>query len=75
MIGKSPNPSELGLFRPRLLSFIDPNHKLVSLTDKIDWSFFKQAFGTQYSSKGRKAVPIRSMVGCLLLKHIRKESG
>lgn len=71
MIGKSPSPSEPELFRPRLLSFIDPDHELVLLADKIDWSFFEQTFGSLYSSKGRKAVPIRSMVGCLLLKHIK----
>ena len=70
MIGHLSHPSEQELFRPRLASFIAPDNELVLLADKIDWSYFETEFAPLYSTKGRKAVPIRSMVGCLLLKYL-----
>ena len=70
MIGKLSNPCEQELFRPRLLSFIDPDNELVLLANKIDWSYFEEEFAPLYSERGRRAIAIRSLVGCLLLKHL-----
>ena len=66
MIGNLSHPSEQELFRPRLASFIDSDNELVLLADKIDWSYFAPL----YSTRGRKVVPIRSMMGYLLLKYL-----
>ena len=70
MIGNLSHPSEQELFRPRWASFIDSDNELVLLADKIDWSYFETEFAPLYSTKGRKVVPIRSMMGYLLLKYL-----
>lgn len=71
MTGKLQEKSQRELFRPQLEDFIDMNHQLVLLSKAIDWSYFDQEFAPCYSSnKGRPSVPIRTMVGCLLLKHL-----
>ena len=70
MIGKSPNQNEAELFRPLLKDFIDMNHQLVLLADKIDWSYFEKEFAPFYSNTGCPSMPIRLMVGCMMLKHM-----
>lgn len=71
MIGKSPRRDEPELFRPPLLSdFIDMSHELVLLSERIDWSYFEREFSPLYSRTGKPAMPVRLMVGCLLLKHM-----
>jgi IS5 family transposase len=70
MIGKLPKKGQLDIFRPLLEEFIDMNHELVLLSNSIDWSYFEKEFSIYYSSKGAPGVPIRLMVGCLLLKHL-----
>lgn len=70
MIGKLPKKGQLNLFRPMLENFIDMNHELVLLANNIDWSYFEKEFSIFYSDKGAPSVPIRLMVGCLLLKHL-----
>lgn len=70
MIGKSPRKDQRDLFRPMLEDFIDMNHELVLLANKIDWSYFEKELGVYYSANGAPSVPIRMMVGCMLLKHL-----
>lgn len=67
MTGTSPNKSQPDIFRPLLTSFIDTNHKLTVLADRIERDYFEDAFA---SHTGQPATPIRFMVGCLLLKRI-----
>jgi len=68
MIGKSPNQQQRELFRPLLSDFIDMNHELVLLSNKIDWKYFENEFSLLYSNTGQPAMPTRLMVGCLILK-------
>jgi IS5 family transposase len=70
MLGKLPEKGQRDLFRPMLKDFIDMGHELVLLADKIDWSYFEEEFTPLYSQRGAPSVPIRLMVGCLLLKHL-----
>jgi len=70
MIGKLAKKEQLDMFRPMLEDFIDMNHELVLLSESIDWSYFEKEFSIYYSDKGAPSVPIRLMVGCLLLKHL-----
>jgi IS5 family transposase len=71
MIGKLPQPTQHDLFRPMLKDFIDPKHELVLLADKIDWQYFENEFKCYYSiDKGAPSIPIRLMVGCLMLKQL-----
>ena len=53
-----------------LVDFIDNQHELVLLSEKIDWNYFEDEFSPLYSKTGNPSHPIRFMVGCLLLKHL-----
>lgn len=70
MVGKSPNQNQRDMFNPHLKDFIDLRHELVQLAEKIDWNYFEESFSVHYSHTGKPAMPIRFMVGCLLLKRI-----
>ncbi len=70
MLGKSPRQDVPELFRPMLSDFIDMNHELVLLAKKIDWSYFEKEFSVLYSHTGKRSMPLRLMVGCLILKHM-----
>ena len=69
MIGKLPE-NQRELFRTRLTDLINPKHELAMLANTIDWQYFENEFSSYYSEKGAPSVPIRMMVGCLLLKHL-----
>ena len=62
--------NERDLFRTRLEDLINPNHELALLSKAIDWDYFENEFKAYYSERGAPSVPIRTMVGCLLLKHL-----
>lgn len=70
MIGKTANQNQRNLFQPLLSDFINLHHELVLLCNKIDWSYFEKEFASLYSHTGQRAMPIRLMVGSLLLKRI-----
>ena len=70
MIGKLPDRHQRELFRTRLEDLIDPNHCLALLANTIDWQYFEKEFTPYYSDRGAPSVPIRTMVGCLMLKHL-----
>ena len=70
MTGKLPENSQRDMFRPMLRDFINPHHELVLLADAIDWQYFENEFKPYYSENGAPSVPIRVMVGCLMLKHL-----
>ena len=71
MLGKLPEITRRDLFRPMLKDFIDPSHKLVLLAAKIDWQYFEDEFKPFFcADNGSPSVPIRVMVGCLMLKQL-----
>ena len=70
MIGKSDNQNQRNFFQPLLKDFIHLGHELVLLSDKIDWNYFEKEFSIYYSHTGKPAMPIRLMVGSLMLKRI-----
>lgn len=70
MIGKQRNPNQRDFFKPLLRDFIDLSHELILLSDKIDWNYFEKDFSQYYSNLEQPAMPIRLMVGSLLLKRI-----
>ena len=69
MLGKNPK-KQSELFRPMLVDFIDNEHELVLLSEKINWDYFEKEFSPLYSKLGNPSHPIRFMVGCLLLKNL-----
>jgi hypothetical protein len=55
-----------------LLSQLDPKDPLILLSRAIDWSVFETEFARYYSpDTGRPAIPIRHLVGLLLLKSLQ----
>ena len=70
MIGKSPNQDQKNMFLANLKEIVNPKHELVILSHKIDWNTFEGEFSKLYSHTGQPGVPVRMMVGLLLLKRI-----
>ena len=71
MIGETPKEHQMSIFEVALESFIDMNHELVVLSNQIDWEAVESEFAEYYcADNGRPSVPIRKMVGMMLLKSI-----
>lgn len=70
MVGKQDRTPQLSIFDTPLERFINLEHELCILSKKIDWDTIEQEFSVYFSEIGRPSVPIRRMIGLLLLKHI-----
>jgi transposase, IS5 family len=58
-----------------LESMLDSKHTLYVLANLVNWKTFEDAFAPLYcKDNGRRAKPIRLMVGLLVLKHLRNVS-
>ncbi|NBT79808.1 MAG: IS5 family transposase [Betaproteobacteria bacterium] len=68
------NSAQGSFLLPDLASQLDPRQALYCLATAIDWKSFEDAFGPLYSAEGRPALPIRRMVGLLILKHLQNLS-
>ena len=74
MLGKTTHTAQLDAFRPRLNMLLSNQHQLVRLAEEIDWGWIEEQLAGYYAETGRPSVPIRTMVGMLLLKHLFNES-
>jgi IS5 family transposase len=72
MLGKSKETQQRNLLEPMLVDFIDPQNELVLLAKTIDWKYFEREFAPLYSKVGKPSMPMRLMVGCLMLKQLYK---
>jgi len=70
MVGKQDNTPQLSIFDTPLERFINLEHELCVLSGQIDWDSVEKEFAVYFSEIGRPSVPIRTIVGLLLLKHI-----
>jgi len=70
MVGKTESNPQLNVFRIPLVSVINMNHELVELSKRINWKSVEKDFITYYSATGRPAVPLRKMIGSMLLKQM-----
>jgi IS5 family transposase len=70
MVGKQDKTPQLSIFDTPLERFINLEHELCVLSKQIDWDSIEKEFSVYYSEIGRPSVPIRRMVGLLLLKQI-----
>lgn len=70
MLKKLPVQPQLEMFKTVLTSFIHPEHELCLLAKKIDWESLEEEFAPLYSKVGRPSIPIRTIVGLLLLKQM-----
>ncbi len=70
MLGKPTSQNQKNLFQPLLREFIDLNHELVLLGEKMDWNKLEKEFSILYSNTGAPSKPIRLMCGLLILKQL-----
>ena len=62
------------LFEQRLDAMLDQRQRLYRLANVLPWDEFEKHFSELYSTKGRPGLPIRLMVGLLLLKQLENLS-
>lgn len=75
MIGKLDKNPQLEMFKTPLEHFIKKNHQLVVLTHKIPWDDLESELSIYYcKDNGRPSIPIRTVVGILILKRMFNES-
>ena len=67
MTGKTDKNPQLNVFRTPLASVINMKHELVELVQRIDWKSTEKDFAPYYADLGGPAVPVRKMVGSMLL--------
>jgi transposase, IS5 family len=70
MLKKSTKEPQLEMFKTVLETLVNPSHELCLLGKQIDWDSMETEFAPLYGTTGRPSVPIRTMVGLLLLKQI-----
>jgi IS5 family transposase len=66
--------AQVSFLLPDLESQLDPRNLLFRLARAIDWSGFEKEFRSHYCTEGRPALPIRRLVGLLMLKSLRNLS-
>jgi IS5 family transposase len=69
MMGASPEQKQQCLFST-LEEMLNPKHPLYLLSRKMPWEQLEKYFQNNYSSKGRRAKPVRLMISLLLLKQM-----
>jgi IS5 family transposase len=70
MLKKLPVQLQLEMFKTMLASFIHPEHELCLLAKQIDWNSLEKELAHLYGKVGRPSIPIRTIIGLLLLKQI-----
>ncbi len=70
MLGKSPSQTQKNLFKPLLVEFINPDHPLSVLAQRIPWQELEQDFSGYYSHTGSPSKPVRLMIGLLILSQV-----
>lgn len=70
MLKKLPKQPQIQMFKTVLTTFINLDHELCLLAKEINWASLEKDFAPLYGTTGRPSVPIRTIVGLLLLKQI-----
>ena len=70
MLKKLAVQPQLEMYKTVLISFINPQHELCLLAKEIDWDSLEKGFAPLYGETGRPSIPVRTIVGLLLLKQI-----
>lgn len=62
---------QLKLFEQRLDQLVNKNHKLIKLSERVDWKRFEDKFGELYcADNGRPGIATRLLVGLTYLKYL-----
>ena len=70
MVGKQVKTPQLNIFEIPLKSFINLNHELCILSSEIDWEEIEEEFSVYYKSIGRPSIPLKKIIGLVLLRQI-----
>ena len=71
MVGKIDNNPQLDAFKVPLVHFIQEDHELCLLANKIDWVSLEEDLSVYYTlDNGRPSIPIRKVAGVLLLRRM-----
>ena len=74
MVGKLEKNPQLDIFNTPLVQFNDLDRPICILARKIDWEEVESDLSRFYSSIGAPSVPIRKMVGMMILKQMYNQS-
>jgi transposase, IS5 family len=75
MLGKTEKTSQLNMYQVPLIHFINKDHELCQLAERIDWDGLERDLSDYYCiDNGRPSIPIRKIVGVILLKRMFNES-
>jgi IS5 family transposase len=74
MVGKIDKNPQLSMFQVPLIQFINLEHGLCVLARSISWDDIEKEFAGYYIDFGRPSVPVRKIVGLILLKYLYNES-
>ena len=74
MLGKQNHTGQFSLYQTRLDTLVSMNHPLPILASELDWSAIESSLSGYFSHTGRPSVPVRSIVGMLMLKRMFNES-
>ena len=75
MLGKTDKTPQLNIYRVPLIQFINKEHELYQLAERIDWDELERDLVDYYCvDNGRPSIPIRKIVGVVLLKRMFNES-
>lgn len=74
MLGKTEKNPQLSIAEVPLIHFINPEHELCRLARKADWEKTNREFAGFYSPKGAPSIPIRIIVGLIILKQVYRYS-
>ena len=75
MLGKKDKTPQLNLYKVPLVQFIDKTHELCQVAAQIDWDELERDLSDYYCvDNGRPSIPIRKIVGVILLKRAYNES-
>ena len=70
MVGKIDKTPQLNIFEIPLKTFINLKHELCILSAEIDWDSVEKDFSEYYKNFGRPSIPIRKIIGLVLLRQI-----
>lgn len=75
MIGKIDKAAQLNIYQVPIVQFINKDHELCQLAERIDWDGLEADLTDYYCvDNGRPSIPIRKIVGVVLLKRMFNES-
>jgi IS5 family transposase len=74
MIGNTDTNPQLNVFRTPLVNVINMKHELIEPAQRINWESIEKDFASYYSDIGGPAVPVRKMIGCMLLEQMYGQS-